>query len=100
MFFCRPLSSARVLKTSSRPTACAVFTRCPFTYRNWPSESWSGALEAVAKGTSIRKAADEHGILKFTLWDHVFGRVLARVIMISCILSINFPGFECLVGGG
>ena len=70
--------NARVLKTGSRPgMACAASTGRPSSYRNWSSRSLSGALEAVAKGTSVRRAAEEHGVPKSTLWDHASGRVLA-----------------------
>ena len=66
----------RVLKASSKPVCIAHPLDRPSTYRNWSKESLSGALEAVAKGTSVRRAAEEHGIPKSTLWDHVSGRVL------------------------
>ena len=63
----------RILKASSRPVCITHPSDRPSTYRNSSKESLSGALEAVAKGTSVRKAAEEHGIPKSTLWDHVMG---------------------------
>ena len=88
-----PLSE-RVLKTSSKPAIVGIRNSAPTTgqrpssYRNWPSQSMSGALDAVAKGTSVRKAAEEHGIPKSTLWDHVSGRVISGAHSgPSCYLS-------------
>ena len=65
----------RILKVSSSSMKLCATSKHS-VYRNWPEESMSSALEAVARGMSVRKAAEEYGIPKSTLWEHVSGNVL------------------------
>ena len=71
--------SDQILKASSKPMV--IHSRVsdrPSNYRNWSKQSLSGAIEAVVNHKmSVRRAAEEHGIPRSTLWDHVSGRVLS-----------------------
>ena len=41
----------------------------------WRNESMLNALEAVKKGSSIKRAAEEYGVPRTTLQDRVLGNV-------------------------
>ena len=47
----------------------------PDTYKLWRNESMVRAMEAVAQGQSVRRAAEEHGIPRSTLHDRIAGKV-------------------------
>ncbi len=47
--------------------------------KTWANEQMEGALEAVAKGQSVSKAARDHGVPKTTLLDRTSGRVVHGV---------------------
>ena len=46
-------------------------------YKDYAKEKLDYAYEAVSKGMSVRRAAEEYGIPKSTLHDRVVGKVLA-----------------------
>ena len=72
---CHPPLRERVLKAAS-PTASLVFTSGrPHHYKEWSTEQLTLACKAVARGTSIRRAAEEYNIPRSTLQDRVYGRV-------------------------
>ena len=48
----------------------------PFTYKNWNEKTVSLAVKAVKGGHSQRRVAEEYGIPRSTLGDHIRGRVL------------------------
>ena len=71
--------TTQVYKSKSRRLPTSVdfeMVPCrPKKYGIWTQESLDKAVIAVEKGTSIRKAAEMHGIPRSTLHDHVSGRV-------------------------
>ncbi len=46
------------------------------SYKNWNDDNLHRACEAIHKGTSVRRAAEEYNIPKSTLYDYVSGRVV------------------------
>ena len=49
----------------------------PLQYKDYAKEKLDYAYEAVSKGMSVHRAAEEYGIPKSTLHDRVVGKVLA-----------------------
>ena len=47
----------------------------PCSYRSWSDDGLEQACNAVHKGMSVRRAAEEYAIPRSTLHDHVSGRV-------------------------
>ena len=45
-------------------------------YKTWKQESLVDACKAVADGMTIRRAAEEYGVPRSTLYDHCSGKVL------------------------
>ena len=46
----------------------------PFTYKNWNEKTISLAVKAVKGGHSRHRVAEEYGIPRSTLGDHIQGR--------------------------
>lgn len=68
----------RVFKSKGGPTHPLLLEKIPNRpqhYGLWKIESLEKAIVAVEKGTSIRRAAEMHGIPRSTLHDHISGRV-------------------------
>ena len=68
----------RVFKSKGVPTHPLLLENAPNRPRRyglWKVESLEKAIIAVEKGTSIRRAAEMHGIPRSTLHDHISGRV-------------------------
>jgi hypothetical protein len=47
----------------------------PVKYKNWDQHKISLACDAVCAGQSIRRAAEEYGIPRSTLHDHITGKI-------------------------
>ena len=69
----------RVFKSKGVPTHPLLLENAPNRPRRyglWKVESLEKAIIAVEKGTSIRRAAEMHGIPRSTLHDHISGRLI------------------------
>ena len=65
----------RIIHAHSKPPSVSVnYPRG--AYRVWGDENMQGAMMAVEKGESVRRAAEMFNVPKSTLHDHVTGKVM------------------------
>ena len=70
----------RATKKRSTPLLTSQSLSRPEKYKLWSEERMQEALDAVHRGWSIRRAAEEHDVPRATLADRVSGRVLPGAI--------------------
>ena len=81
-FIRRPLFSAMqrlyVINTNSRyqPAYHTVPHNRPLSYKNWSEKQIDFAVKAVRDGHSHRSVAEEYGIPRSTLGDHIRGKMI------------------------
>ena len=61
------------ISSSTSSSTSDYFSYRPSKYKDWTEEQMRAAYEAVKDGMSIRRAAEEYGVPKSTLGDHVSG---------------------------
>ena len=69
----------RKARTRPRPKSAPAVLQSPLKRGNrkqWSNEAMIAALEAVKQGTSIKRAALEHGVPRTTLSDRHLGKVV------------------------
>lgn len=72
-----PRRGRKRLRSKSAPPS--IDSRRPKRRKNWSNEAMLAALEAVKSGTSVKRAAAEHGVPRTTLQDRHLGRVVHGV---------------------
>ena len=73
---CPPLKE-RIYVSHGSSIKPLLTSGCPLQYKDYAKEKLDYAYEAVSKGMSVCRAAEEYGIPKSTLHDLVVGKVLA-----------------------
>ena len=65
----------RITNSGKRGSSAPPILESPKKRMKWSKESMVAAMKAVSKGSTIRKAALEHGVPRTTLQDRITGRV-------------------------
>ena len=73
-----PPLKQRIFRSKMKNASPPIDTKIPFrpkAYSQWKETRMEGAITAVDKGESIRRAAEKFGVPRSTLHDHVSGKV-------------------------
>ena len=65
----------RITNSEKRGSSAPPILESPKKRMKWSNKSMVAAIKAVSKGSTIRKAALEHGVPRTTLQDRITGRV-------------------------
>ena len=75
---CRGISQRKRSRRKKHSYSAPPTLQSPKKRLKWTNESMISGVEAVKRGSSIKRAAEEHGVPRMTLQDQVLGYVEHR----------------------